>query len=129
MSFERIIPPLWMQLEQSMRNYLAKEFELSRTGISEIKDQELISDGYCLEDLSTITAAKMTAFVGSEETFPRLWELTCMKARSVLNPPIGIIKKLEDKTEDHEEEKPKRRQAKQGGAKEDSEAAGETSAQ
>ena len=91
-SFDKVPTALWMIQPQSVRNLLAKEFELSRTGYSEVRDQDLISDGFTASDLEGITSEKMEAYVGSHETFSRLWELTVMKAYSELNPPMGIIK-------------------------------------
>ena len=36
----------------------------------------------------------MVDFVGSTESFPRLWELTVAKARSVVNPPMAVMESV-----------------------------------
>lgn len=91
MSFTRVPVQLWMQLDIPRRNLIAEDFGLKKTGITEVRDQEVLTDGYSNEDLAEITAEKMEAYVGSKETFPRLWELTCAKAHSKLHPPVGVI--------------------------------------
>lgn len=87
----QIVPQLWMLVPKAERDLLAKQFELPRTGITEVIDQTVITDGYRAEDLINITLEKMVAFVGSEESFMRAWELTTMKAHSLLNPPTVFI--------------------------------------
>jgi hypothetical protein len=103
---DKIFPQLWMQLSRESREHLAKVFELPRTGITEIRNQDVISDGYTQEDLAHITAEKMEHYVGSKETFSRLWELTVAKCRHELNPPKGMIisHQLPDITPMHEQE-------------------------
>lgn len=76
-----------MILPSDMKAHLVKVFNITRTGVTEIRDSEVIRDGYTADDLLSISHEKMTAYIGSEETFPRAWELTCMKARYELNPP------------------------------------------
>ena len=92
---QQIYPQNWIHLSKETRNRLAEVFGLERTGVTEIKDQEVISDGYTVHDLKEITLEKMCAFIGSEETFGRAWEIVLAKVHSELNPPIGIIKKDE----------------------------------
>ncbi len=94
---DRIVPQQWMLQPRDIRLHLAKVFDIPRTGISEIRDQDVISDGHTIENLSAITLEKMCAYVGSEETFGRAWELTCAKAHSELHPPVGIIQDTEEK--------------------------------
>ncbi len=77
-------------LEKDVKDHLVKIFDLKRSGITEIRDQEVIRDGYSDEDLKAITLEKMIEYVGSEETFPRAWELTCAKVKYELHPPIFI---------------------------------------
>ena len=75
------------------RKVIAEAFTLSRTGVSEIRDQEIISDGYSDEDLTHITSSVMAEWVGdsADNTFPRLWELTVAKAKSIVYPPVGVM--------------------------------------
>jgi hypothetical protein len=89
--YDRVMTQIWMLLPVEKRRHLAHVFSVQKTGISEIRDSDVISDGHTNDDLSVITAEAMEAYVGSSETFPRLWELTIAKCHSELNPPIGII--------------------------------------
>lgn len=101
-----------MQLERPVRLIIVKEFDVPRTGVTEVRDNEVLSDGYSAEDLKAITVAKMEAYVGGHESFPRLWELTCAKAQGI-PPPISIVEPKEvsapqvihNETEIHVEEK------------------------
>lgn len=87
-AFEQVHPHLWMVLPVEERAVLAEAFGLVRNGISEIRNEEVISDGYSADDLARITKQGMEEWVGApEESFSRLWELTVAKARYVLNPP------------------------------------------
>lgn len=89
--YDRVLQQLWMLLPREQRRHLVTVFDIPHSGVSEIKDQTVISDGHTQEDLMAITAEKMELYVGSKETFPRLWELTVAKCHYELNPPIGII--------------------------------------
>lgn len=108
-SFERLLPQLWMVQPLDVRNHLAAHFDLHKTGVSEIRDQDVISDGYSFDDLEGITHEKMVEYVGSEESFPRLWELTVAKAHYELTPPIEM--KMSTPVEEKVDEvvKPKRK--------------------
>jgi hypothetical protein len=79
-----------MLLDKPIRTYLAIVFEIPMTGVREIIDDRIICDGHSNADLMAVTLDKMIAYIGSEETFPRAWELTCMKAKSDLNPPVNL---------------------------------------
>lgn len=87
----QIVPQLWMLVPKEERDLLAEVFNLTRTGTTEIIDQTVVTDGYRDTDLLGITLQKMCEFVGSEESFMRAWELTQMKAHSILNPPQHFI--------------------------------------
>lgn len=88
--YTKIVPQFWMLVPKDIRVQIAKAFSLPRTGVSEIRDQEVISDGHSLDDLAHITWEKMEAYVGSKEPFHRLWELTIAKAKYELAPPISL---------------------------------------
>lgn len=91
MSFTRVHTQLWMSQPTDVRDEIAREFDLKRTGIREVRDQDVVSDGFKQEDLNEITEERMEKYVGSKETFPRLWELTIAKAKSVINPPMHFV--------------------------------------
>lgn len=97
--YNNVPPQLWMQLDSKVKDHLVSVFSIPRTGLREIRDQDVVQDGYSLEDLKAITLEKMTAFIGSEETFPRAWEITCSKAKSdvypMMNMPTAIVDEVE----------------------------------
>lgn len=90
--FNRIYPSMFMVLSKDIREKLALDFNVGRSGPAEVRDSEVIRDGRTEEDLSVITLEKMNEYIGSEETsFERAWLVTCAKANSEINPPIGVI--------------------------------------
>lgn len=86
--YNNIPSQLWMLLDKPTRSYLATVFRIPMTGVREIIDDRVISDGYSNTDLHAITLEKMIEYIGSEETFPRAWEMTCAKANKELNPSV-----------------------------------------
>ncbi len=88
--FERINQLHWISLPRETRHHLVKVFGLVPNGIAEIRDQIVISDGYTNSDLERITKEKMAEYVGSTESFPRLWELTLAKVKYELHPPLNL---------------------------------------
>lgn len=113
--FDKILPGLWMTLAPERREHLAHVFHVQRSGISEIRDSTHVSDGRTIDDLSVITAERMAEYVGSTESFSRLWELTVAKAHYELHPPVGEIRapiateEAELSTSEPNDEKPKKR--------------------
>lgn len=87
---ERVYQQNWIELPKDIREHLQKVFGIIRTGISEVRDNTLISDGITNEDLGVITSVKMAEYVGSMDTFSRLWDISISKAKYELNPPIEI---------------------------------------
>lgn len=85
-----------MLLSREVREQVAKVFGVSTSGITEILDNAVVRDGRTLDDLAVITADKMSEYVGSVESFGRLWELTASKAYSELHAPVGIVDKPVD---------------------------------
>lgn len=84
---DKIYTPLWLELDKQTREHLTKVFSIPTSSIAEVRDQIIVSDGKTNADLSAITKEKMEGYVGSVESFPRLWELTLMKCKYELNPP------------------------------------------
>lgn len=117
--YNNIPSQLWMLLDKDIRIYLATVFEIPMTGVREIIDDRIISDGHSNADLMAITLEKMTSYIGSEETFPRAWEITCSKAKGELHPAINLQQEtfpmadepkddiIETKTKTHESKKNK----------------------
>lgn len=101
--FDKIYVPNWMSLPKDIRHRLTVVFNIQRSGITEIRDQDVITDGVTNADLSVITLQKMNEYIGSDENFTRAWELTIAKAKYELNPPeieigVGLIE--EDNNEE-----------------------------
>ena len=88
---EFITQQQWLQLPTEVKTHLINVFKIARTGISEVRDNTVISDGYSQNDLKAITHAAMNEYIGSEENFLRAWEITLAKAHFELHPPIGEI--------------------------------------
>lgn len=84
---------MWIELPKEVKNRLIEVFQIPLTGITEIIDQRVVCDGHTGQDLMAITHDKMNAYIGSQETFLRAWELTLAKVKYELAPPpieIGI---------------------------------------
>lgn len=90
--FEKVYVQIWITLDKETREHLSKVFSIPTSGIAEIRDQTLVSDGKTNIDLQSITKEAMEAYVGSASDFTRLWELTLAKCRYELHPPVGEIK-------------------------------------
>ena len=87
--FDRIYVHYWMSLDKPVREYLAKVFNINRTGIVEIRDETVLTDGYNNDDLSVVTKETLALYTGDslDNSFSQLWELTVLRAQSELNPP------------------------------------------
>jgi hypothetical protein len=88
---EQIYSQHWVSLPKEVRVHLISVFGLVRTGVTEVINQEVKSDGFTNDDLKGITLEKMNGYIGSTETFARAWELTLSKVNSELHPPVGEI--------------------------------------
>lgn len=88
----------WMLLDIPTKQRLVEVFGLIKSGFSEVRDNYVVTDGYTQEDLKAINLEKMSAYIGSEETFLRAWEITLRKVHFELNPPVGEIKGVDEKT-------------------------------
>lgn len=78
----------WMKLSRPVREKLSELFGLERTGISEIRDDEVISDGFSDYDLQGITKEKMCEITGlpCELSFSSLWEVITVKITNDFHP-------------------------------------------
>lgn len=95
---ERLTPGQWMHNTKELREHLAKVFSVEQSKATEVRDQDIVSDGRSYDDLAVITLAKMEEYIGSKETFARAWEITCSKGWSELHPPMGTIQPVAAKT-------------------------------
>lgn len=103
-SFEKVPTQLWMLIPRDERMVIVEAFGIERTGITKVYNDTVESDGYTSTDLEALTAERMAEWVGSDADFPRLWELTVAKARSIVNPPEAVI--VSEAGEMHLEEVP-----------------------
>lgn len=79
--FTQIYTQYWISLPKEVREHLVSIFDIPRSGITEIRDQTVLSDGHTNEDLKAISAERMGAYTGdTTAAFPMLWELTIVKA-------------------------------------------------
>lgn len=99
---EKIYQQHWIDLSVETRQKLVEVFNIPKSGITEVRDQTVISDGHTNDDLNTITVEKMAEYVGSpaDLDFAVLWKITLSKIKSELHPPTleigtdGVIKDL-----------------------------------
>ena len=79
---------MWMTLPIETRVKLIEAFNIKKTGPTEVRDSEILSDGYRLEDLLVINLENMNTFTNKISTsFPEALELTLSK----LNKPVEIV--------------------------------------
>jgi hypothetical protein len=90
---ERIYPQFWMSLDKDVKETLVKEFKIFKTGVTEVVDSQVVTDGFRTEDLMAINVVSMMEFVLQDTPLPfsRMWELTIAKVKFILNPPIMDI--------------------------------------
>lgn len=88
---DRIYTQMWMSLPRDIRHQLVKDFNIPRTGASEVRDEHVITDGHTNSDLTVFTKESMASYVGYDDTFGRLWEVTIMRASEKVNPPTEEI--------------------------------------
>ena len=89
----QIYPQQWIHQPKAVRVHLAKVFNIPHSGVTEIRDQEVVSDGYTMGDLKSISLEKMNEYIGSVETFGRAWEITLSKVNFELNPAPTEVKR------------------------------------
>jgi hypothetical protein len=78
----------WLSLSIETRAKLREIFSIPRSGVTQVEDQRVISDGVKVEDLMTLTVEKLQAFVASEETdLYKLFDLALIK---IANPESSL---------------------------------------
>jgi hypothetical protein len=65
-----------------------------RTGVAEVRDQAIVSDGITNDDLKIITSERMAEYTGSTGSYNQLWITTVSKANYELNPPPMDLNEL-----------------------------------
>ena len=86
-----------MHLDKDVRDLLVSKFDIPRTGIREIVDGTVVSDGVCNEDLKSLTEEKMSEYLNGvkHETFGHLVDLVVLKLKEELNPTIKVEEKID----------------------------------
>ena len=86
----QIYQHLYIHLDREVREKLIKVFNIQKSGVSEILDQTLISDGVTNQDLSVITSKAMSEYLGVSEELPFsfLWEQVLSKISSKDEVPL-----------------------------------------
>lgn len=101
---EKIYTQIWLEQPRDIREHLVKIFNIPQTGIREIRDASVISDGYTNADLSVITMEVMEKYVGPCTDFNHAWKVSVSKAKFELHPPLfeikptGIVEDIETPT-------------------------------
>jgi len=80
----------WMILSKEVRNKLVEIFGITRTAITEVRDDVVICDGHSNTDLQAITLEKMQEYTGEVGSFGAIWDLTLKKIELELHPIVKI---------------------------------------
>lgn len=79
--FSQIYIPYWMSLSKETRNKLIVIFSVPKTGVVEVINETVLTDGHNNIDLEVITIDKLKAYTGQlKGTFAELWEMAVEKA-------------------------------------------------
>lgn len=88
----------YMHLDVPVKEKLRKIFNIPKTGVAEILNETVISDGIRNEDLAVLTEEAMSAYLGNvpHETFGHLFDLVVEKIKyEIENPqPIVIVEEV-----------------------------------
>lgn len=91
---------MWIRLPHAVKQSIAKQFFISRTGASHVVDGVVQSDGHTDKDLSVLNVANMQAYLGSKDTdIFILWNSLIKKVQAELNPPKEIPKEVKPNVE------------------------------
>jgi hypothetical protein len=61
---ERITTSQWMQLPKEIKDLLIKQFNLKRSGFTDVRDMQVVSDGFTNDDLSALTIERLKDYTG-----------------------------------------------------------------
>lgn len=57
---------IWLDLPQEIKDKIAKQFNLPRTGFREVMDNRIVMDYHTPQDVATLTCERLVAFTGIE---------------------------------------------------------------
>ena len=83
----------FIHLDVPVKERLRKIFNIPKTGIVEVLNETVISDGVTNDDLKVLTEEAMSAYLGDvpHETFGHLFDLVIEKIKhEIAHPPIVI---------------------------------------
>lgn len=79
--FERVYVPQWMSLTKDVREKMAEIFKIPRSGITEIRDETVLTDGRTQDDLLAITQEKLEKFCKQQGQFADLFKIAVKKVQ------------------------------------------------
>jgi len=83
---------VWASLPNEVRYRIRALFNIPKTGVTEVNDGILVSDGTTHTDLSNLTIEKMQSYVGeSVLDFYKLFDLMVAKVNDELYPPKATV--------------------------------------
>ena len=89
---ERIYPNVWLESPRIVREQLAKDLHIPKTGMAEVIDQTVVSDGYSIDDLGVINVPLLVEYVGRKESFKELWLAAVRKASEIVG--IEVVEEV-----------------------------------
>lgn len=95
---EKLFQQQWIALPKDVRTQLISVFGLQRTGVSEVRDQTVISDGFTNADLEVVSKEKMAEYTGLplETSFMQLLEQTLAKVHLQLHPILEVPEEIKE---------------------------------
>jgi sucrose-6-phosphate hydrolase SacC (GH32 family) len=83
--FERLYQHQWMTIPRDVRIELVKIFNIPVSAPTEVRNQEVITDGVTNGDLEVVTKEKLAEYTNKKEgTFAELFELAVKQVTNIL---------------------------------------------
>lgn len=88
--FDRVYQQHWISLPKEIREHLAVKLGVEKNGITEVRDETVISDGRTNNDLSVITQEKLEQYTWKKDlSFADLWNSAINQAEIELSPKLN----------------------------------------
>lgn len=84
--FERVYPQMWISLDKKIRLHLIKVFGIPVSGVNEVMNNTVVSDGVTVDDLKAISKEKMVEYVHQDGEYSKLFELCLLQVNKDLTP-------------------------------------------
>ena len=82
----------WVSLPNEVRWRIRNIFNIPRSGVSDVVDFRIVSDGTTHEDIKVLTAPKMQEYLGTkEQDFHRLFDLVVARVIDQMSNPKDMI--------------------------------------